>query len=69
MARKRKKLRHLDYNSPEYWNRLLVQEGLSVDRALQPNKLTYVGNATDIEYVEGSIRMDNGRIEPKPQAE
>jgi hypothetical protein len=69
MARKRKKLRTLDYDSPEYWNRLLVEDGLSMDRALQPNKISYVGNGADVEYIEGARRTDNGRIMPKPQAD
>lgn len=69
MARKRKKLRGFDYQSVEYWNRLLVEEDLSVDRGYHPNKVSYVGSSVDIEYLEGSIRTDNGRITPKTQAE
>ena len=69
MARKRKRLKHLEYDSPEYWNRLLAEEGLTLDRALQPNKLIYVGGATDVESLEGARRMENGRITPKPQAD
>lgn len=40
-----------------------------MDRALQPNKLIYVGGSVDVESVEGKIRMESGRIDPKPQAE
>jgi hypothetical protein len=68
MARKRKKLRRLDYNSPEYWNRLLAQEGLTMRQGLHP-KLSYQGSASDLEYIEGERRTDTGRITPKQQAE
>jgi len=69
MARKRKKLQHLDYNSPQYWECLLAEEGLTMDCALQRRHLQYVGDSTTLEFIEGVIRTDTGRIEPKPQAE
>lgn len=59
MARKRKNLNHLDYNSAEYWNRLLVQEGLALDRG-KSSKVIYVGGATDIEMLELLRRTDTG---------
>jgi len=40
-----------------------------MDRALQPRHLQYVGDSTTLEFIEGVIRTDTGRIEPKPQAE
>jgi len=59
MARKREKLKHLNYESQEYWNRLLAQEGLSLDQGLHPN-LIYVDNKT-LEI----LQQDQGRINPK----
>jgi hypothetical protein len=61
MARKRRALRSVDYQTKEYWNKLLAQEGLSVDAGRHP-KLSYVGGAVDIEYIEGARRTDTGRI-------
>ena len=63
MARKRKNLKHLGYSSAEYWNRLLVEEGLAVDRG-KSKKLLYIGGANEVENLEGFIRTDTGRITP-----
>lgn len=68
MARKREKLKDLDYQSPEYWNRLLAEEGMSLDQGLNP-KLSYAGDSKDLEYVEGARRTDDGRIPAKPQSD
>lgn len=64
MARKRKNLSHLDYNSTEYWNRLLVEEKLSIDRG-KSKKLLYIGGATDVEMLELVRRTDTGLTPPK----
>ena len=50
MARKRKKLKHLDYNSKAYWEALLKQEHLSMERG-RTSKLVYVGSTGDAELV------------------
>lgn len=63
MARKRKKLNKLAYNSQEYWNRLLSQDGLSLDMGLS-NKLLYVGSGSDLERLAGFISTDSGRVSP-----
>lgn len=69
MARKRKALQNLNYNSKEYWNRLLVEEGLSVD-AGRSQRIAYVGGATDIEMLEIIRRTDTGRTPiPEPDDE
>lgn len=68
MARKRRALRALDYQRAEYWNRLLVQEGLSMRQGEHPH-LVYAGGAQDIEALDGALYTDDGRIKPKPQAE
>jgi hypothetical protein len=65
MARKRKKLKGLDYNSKEYWNRLLNQDGLSVDSGRSGN-LLYVGGTMDIERLSGVLSTRTGRTMPKP---
>jgi hypothetical protein len=64
MARKRAKLRELDYQSQEYWEKLLTQEGLSMERG-RNHKLDYVGTGAVLESMEGESRMDSGRIKPK----
>jgi len=63
MARKREALKHLDYNSKEYWNRLLAEDGLSVDQG-KSKKLLYIGGANEVENLEGSLRTDTGRTPP-----
>jgi hypothetical protein len=68
LARKRQKLKDLDYNSQEYWERLLTIDGCSMERG-RSSKLTYVGDGATLESIEGERRMDTGRIKPKPQAD
>jgi hypothetical protein len=59
----------MEYNSKEYWNRLLAEEGLSVDAGRSP-KVAYVGGATDIEMLELVRRTDTGRtLVPEPEDE
>lgn len=65
MARKRKKLKDLDYESPEYWNRLLAEEGLTMEQGNNP-KLVYVGSSDDLSVVEEYQSGDRtGRVRPK----
>ena len=64
MARKRKKLNKLDYTSQEYWDVLLTDEGLSMERG-RHHRLDYVGSGGILESIEGARRLDNGRILPK----
>lgn len=64
MPRKRKKLRHLDYQSREYWNRLLVEEGLSMSQGQHP-KLMY---SPDLGRLENGQEL-SGRVRPRPQAD
>lgn len=69
VARKRKNLRDLDYETKEYWDALLREEGLSMDRG-RHKKLSYVGAGSSVEYLHGVITDGaSNRIEPKPQAE
>jgi len=63
MARKRKKLQELDYGSQEYWNRLLSQDGLSVNRG-KSEKLLYVGGTTEVDRLRGSVETSTGRAAP-----
>lgn len=66
MARKRQKLKHLDYNSKEYWNRLLAQEGLTLYAGMD-KRLVY---SPDIEKLESMRVMEKtGRIQPFPPAD
>ena len=70
MARKRQKLRTLDYNSREYWNRLLVQEGLSMSAGLQLDKEIYVGDSQMLDLVqEDQSEKSTGRKAPAKGAE
>lgn len=56
MARKRKDLSDLDYQSQEYWNRLLAQEGLSMEAGTS-RRLTYVGDSMTLESIAGDEEM------------
>jgi hypothetical protein len=68
MARKRKKLKDLDYDSKEYWEALLFEDGLSMKRGTT-SKLSYVGTTQDLgimaDVQKGTVKL----ITPKPQAE
>ena len=68
MARKREKLKGLDYQSAEYWNRLLAEEKMSMEQGVHPS-LIYVGDSGRLEDIEGFHRTDDGRIRPKPQSD
>lgn len=64
MARKRKILNTLDYQSKEYWNRLLVLEGLAVDTGRHP-KLILAGGSTELEIIEKmEFGKQDGRVRP-----
>lgn len=52
MARKRKDLAALDYHSQEYWDRLLAQDGFSMEAGTS-RRLTYVGDSTTLEKIAG----------------
>lgn len=68
MARKRKKLRHLNYNSKEYWNRLLAAEKMSMSQGRNP-KLIYDGDSYDLDRLQIGLQWQRtGRVMPKPQA-
>lgn len=54
MARKREGLRDLDYQSPKYWEKLLREEGLSMERGTS-RRLTYVGGTKTLESIEAAI--------------
>lgn len=54
MARKRESLRGLDYNSPAYWEKLLREDGLSMERGTS-RRLTYVGGSNTLESIEAAI--------------
>ena len=66
MARKRKKLKNIEYNSKEYWNKLLAQDGLSMSQGLDPRQI-YVGDSAAIDIVqEERSQRETGRTLPKP---
>lgn len=70
MARKRKALKDLDYGSKEYWNRLLVDEGLSMSRGLNADKVIYVGDSQQLDKIqEARSQNETGRTEPKDQCD
>ncbi len=67
MARKRKKLKHLDYGSAEYWNRLLAEEGLTVNAGQADKRLIYVGDSQALDKIqEDNSQRETGRVAPKP---
>jgi hypothetical protein len=68
VARKREKLKGLDYESPEYWEKLLKEEGLVMGRGTS-SKLSYVGSGSVAEFIHGAESNNDGRIKPKEPAE
>jgi hypothetical protein len=64
--RKRKNLQHLGYDSSEYWNRVLAQEGLSMSQGEHP-KLVNMSPDT-LEIVE-RYQSSLGRKLPKKASE
>lgn len=65
MARKRKNLQHLDYKSNEYWQRLLVEDQLSLSQGEHP-KLIYAGDSRNLGRIEESqLDKSVGRKLPK----
>jgi hypothetical protein len=54
MARKRRALKGLDYQSPEYWEKLLREDGLSMEAGTS-RRLTYVGSSKTLESIEAEV--------------
>lgn len=70
MARKREKLKDLDYHSTEYWNRLLVEEGLSMSRGSRPDKIVLCGDSQAIDRLQETLsQKETGRTYPKDRAD
>lgn len=63
-----KDLRGVDPDSQTYWNEQLQRAGLSMESG-RNRKLTYVGQASSLEYIEGVVSSNTGRVEPKKAAE
>lgn len=62
MARKRKALQKVDYQSKEYWNRLLAEEGLSMERGKHPRRLVYVGDEQELLRLEFYENLDGRKL-------
>jgi hypothetical protein len=62
MARKRKKLKTLDYTSREYWNRLLSEDGLTMSQGLDP-RLVY---DDDIEARDSRQQRSGRKLPYRP---
>lgn len=70
MARKREKLKDLDYSSREYWNRLLAEEGMSMSAGLNLHRLVYTGDSQSLDKIqEEQSERDTGRVPPAKGAE
>ena len=70
MARKREKLKDLDYSSREYWNRLLAEEGMSMSAGLNLHRLVYTGDSQSLDKIqEEQSERDTGRVPPAKRAE
>ncbi len=51
----------------EYWNRLLVEDGMSLSAGLGSGKLVYVGDTRTIDRIqEDQSQRETGRTMPKP---
>lgn len=57
MARKRRALKDLNYQTPSYWERLLRYEGLSME-AGTTRRITYVGDSNTLDRIAGAEEMD-----------
>lgn len=71
MARKRKKqkdLRGVNPESASYWDEVLQREGLQMARG-RHEKLSYIGSAQNVDYVNDVVSTKNGRVTPKGGAE
>ena len=56
-----------DKNSPEYWEKVLAADGLSMNAGLDPGhrKLLRVGGIADLERIHAVKTTDAGRVRPK----
>jgi hypothetical protein len=65
MPRKRKHmdLRGLDSESTEYWEETLHRADLQMARG-RSDRLSYVGDATQVEKIHGVRAQDSGRVVP-----
>lgn len=70
MARKRKHmdLRGLDPNSKEYWDEILYRSELQMARG-RSDRLSYVGDANQVDKIHGARVTDTGRVAPKKHAD
>lgn len=55
MARKRDSLTNLEYRSQEYWERLLAEDGLSMEAGTS-KRVSYVGTTAVLERIEGEFQ-------------
>jgi hypothetical protein len=67
VARKRAKLKKWDYNSREYWNRLLAMEGLSLSAGLNRH-IVYVGDSGKLDYAQERQSEEGYDAGTPPQA-
>lgn len=56
MARKRKALKDLNYQTQSYWERLLRADGLSMEAGTS-RRVTYVGDSNTLEMIAGAEEM------------
>lgn len=55
MARKRNGLRNLNYQSQAYWDKLLKQDGFSMEAGTS-RRVTYVGTTATLESISDAQR-------------
>jgi hypothetical protein len=70
VARKRSGLKGLDYESAEYWNLLLAQDGLSMSAGLDLHRVVYAGDSRNLDKIqEEQSGRESGRVPPAKRAE
>ncbi len=65
---RKKKIDHTLYETPEYWNQILSDYGLSVDRGRHP-KVVYVGDSQKLSIISDLESSRQGRIPKRRPAE
>ncbi len=65
---RKKKIDHTQFDKPEYWNKLLADFGLAVDRGRHP-KTVYVGDSKHLSLISDLESSRVGRVPKRPECE
>ncbi len=68
MSRKRKHIDASQHETQEYWNQLLVDYDLSVERGRHP-KVIYVGDSKRLSLISDLESSKSGMVSKKPECD